>query len=204
MPSNQGICDRDYASAIPEPAGRVEVSTSRRHRQGQRANENDKDAAKNVTSPSSLLRRSPVILNDPRRRRHGSPRPGERHMRSKSTWSSWRPAGKVVPRRRRPATHPRSRPRPAGRRQQRLCVGLVQLEDAIVGNDKMGAGQNVDMRDAFRRLQPRPLQRRPKPVGRPRPKVDHSRRRRSLHPRPGQRLRGRSRPGRRGGRRGRS
>ncbi len=54
----------------------------------------------------------------------------------------------------------------------------------------MSAGQHLHMRDAFRRLQPRRLRRRPKPVGPRRPKVDHPRRRRAP-PRPGQRLGGR-------------
>ena len=94
----------------------------------------------------------------------------------------------------------RSRPHPAGRPQQRLGVGLVQLEDTIGRNDKMGAGQCLDMRDAVRRLHPRHLRRRPRPVGTRRPKVDHPRRRRAP-PRPCQDLRGRVRPGRRGGKR---
>src|SRR5208337_3983663 len=74
--------------------------------------------------------------------------------------------------------------------QQRLGVGLVQLEDTIGRNDQGSAGQCLYMRDAFRRLQPRHLRRRPKPVGARRPNVDHPRRRRAP-PRPCQNLRGR-------------
>ena len=53
----------------------------------------------------------------------------------------------------------RSSPRPAGRLEQRLCVELVQFEDAIVRNDKMAGGRRLDMRAAFRRRQPHRLRR---------------------------------------------
>ncbi len=51
----------------------------------------------------------------------------------------------------------RSRSHPAGRPQQRLGVGFIQLEDTIVRNDELNAGHHVDMRAAFRRLHPHPL-----------------------------------------------
>ena len=83
------------------------------------------------------------------------PSPNGRRGRSRPPACGFSPS-RALARRNATTLTPASSLRP----QQRLGVGFVQFEDAIVRNDKLNAGHHLEMRATFRRLHPHPLRRR--------------------------------------------